>query len=92
MARRALLLPWLAGCVPDDGWITAPVPRGPAVELSEPVACADPASREEAPFDRVELGEPPPLDAAEMEGAGMVVADLDGDGIDDLFVPGAGGG
>jgi hypothetical protein len=56
------------------------------------VTCADPSRRDEAVFDRLVLGpdewEGPWEEQGLLTGAvGVAVADLDGDGIDDLFVP-----
>ncbi|MCA9489493.1 MAG: CRTAC1 family protein [Myxococcales bacterium] len=83
----------LLACALPDGWTTGPgVGAGPALELSEAPGCDRPSSRQQAAWDRVVLGEVPPLDEADLEGAGMVVADLDGDGTSDLLLPGPGGG
>jgi hypothetical protein len=65
------------------------------VEQHGPQACASPETRAQAPFRRVELGaewpKPPgyrtPSWDLRFGGRGVSVADLDGDGHHDLFVP-----
>lgn len=66
---------------------TAPAPDA-RVALGEDRVCADPSARDAAVFDRVVLGETWPDDGSQtLAGRGLSVADLDGDGHLDLFVP-----
>lgn len=55
------------------------------------VTCANPDARKSAPFDRIVLPEevigPQPSDAGQYDGAGTAVADFDGDGFLDFFLP-----
>jgi enediyne biosynthesis protein E4 len=72
----------------DTGGGTAWEPGLPVeVALGEVVACADPAARDQRRFDAIELDDEPEKPVWHWAG-GIVVADLDGDALHDLFLPG----
>lgn len=71
-----------------------PIVAEPDRVTSEPIVCADPSPRDEARFDRIEVGADWDFHptyhegAAEMAGGwGVAVADFNGDGHLDLLVP-----
>lgn len=70
----------------------APTDVGPRVEvaLGPSVMCAEPGLRaEQGPFAvRLARREPLPEPLTRLVGGGVVVADLTGDGLDDVFLPG----
>ncbi|MEQ1506954.1 MAG: FG-GAP-like repeat-containing protein, partial [Myxococcota bacterium] len=90
-----MFVAWL-GCSggPSDGETGPETPSetgsapDPRVAVGEPWVCADPGARDGGPFDRVVLGADWPRTGDPVEGGrGVSIADLDGDGHLDLFVP-----
>jgi enediyne biosynthesis protein E4 len=75
----------LLGCRTEPAIFADPAPAD--TMYAEPVACADPAARDERAFDVVEIPADG-LDYHRFMGAGIVAADFDGDGDHDLLAPG----
>lgn len=86
-ARLAATLLALSGCGDD--------PKGQAVPItltaSGPIVCADPSQRAEAPMEPLEAGADWALQERggdnDPTGGGVVVADLNDDGVLDIFLP-----
>ncbi|MCB9682750.1 MAG: CRTAC1 family protein [Alphaproteobacteria bacterium] len=78
----------------DDPVTVVPVPAGPTTPvsklvMSEPIVCSDPTARDRlGPYRKALRLPEDPQDFAWFWGAGVGVADLDGDGVDDWVFPG----
>lgn len=73
----------------DTGATSFPTTPDPRVAQAGPQDCADPGARETlGPYERIVFGEDwPRTGSLTLGGRGVSVADLDGDGRPDLFVP-----
>lgn len=89
----ATLFSGLVGCAGAEADDSA-VQSG-EISIGEAVQCSDPSLRETNRFDRIELPDEwvasdPQGDAGQYDGGGAAVADFDGDGWLDLFLPNTG--
>lgn len=84
----------LVGCATPPDRLPAGNAGSATLEQLGVVTCLDPAARDAAPFEIVELpgevvaSEPP--EGGQYDGGGMAVGDFDGDGLLDLYLPNTG--